>query len=186
MVNPSDLMARRQRLAAELAKLDELLSAFNAYASEFAPDLLDETAPAQMSAPTHSDAPKPKSRMTATIESPINTMTADVVATVMERENRPLTLAECERAVRESTVPVPDTKNPRNVIGTRLHRTGRFRSIQGVGWWFKDRPVPGGHEIAPDGAERNEAPAGDAEGASETGEVAASPIENRPSFRLIG
>lgn len=35
-------------------------------------------------------------------------------------------------------------------------------------------------------AEENEAPNGDAEGASEVGEVAASPVENQPRLSVVG
>lgn len=184
MVNPSDLMARRQRLASELNKLDELLSAFNSYASEFAPDLLNDANSAPLKA-VAGTKPTQKPANGGTIESPINTMTADVVAAVMMEKNRPLTLAECEEAVRASDVPLPQTKNPRNVIGTRLHRTGRFRSTP-LGWWFNDRPVPAFNEIASNGAKQNEAPNGDAAGASETGEAATSPIDKQDEFSELG
>ena len=186
MVNPGDLVARRARLATELARLDELIAALSAYASEFAPELLQDVAAGDHRAPKPAQARNARPATTLVIQSPINTMTADVVAEAMAKANRPLTLAECESAVRSSGVQLPDTKNPKNVVGTRLHRSGRFRVIQGLGWWFADRPLDTGNDSASYGAERNEAPSGDAEGASETEEVAASSIDNRPGFRLVG
>ena len=70
MVNPSDLMARRERLASELAKLDELLSAFNAYASEFAPNLLARGETALPQRPAISVAAQQSRPASGTIESP--------------------------------------------------------------------------------------------------------------------
>lgn len=47
-------------------------------------------------------------------------------------------------------------------------------------WWIPTDKLRG------DAAKENEAPNGEAAGASEAGEAATSPIENRQGFRLIG
>ena len=72
-------------------------------------------------------------------------MTAEAVAAAMEKANRPLQLAEVAEAVVVARVPIPkgDDANTRNVVSTRIRRSGRFHSIPKRGWWFNDRPVPG-------------------------------------------
>lgn len=189
MVNPSDLRARRVRLAAELSRLDELLSALDAYASEFAPELISDAAKAEdrgSHARQFVVRPRPVKRPATGRVSPMIEATVAVVTEVLNEQNQPVMLSKLHDAVVAAGVSVPSDGDPRNVIGTRLHRSGVFQTISGRGWWFKDRPVPGNNEFAPSGAKENGAPVGGAEDAPEAEEAPTSSIENRPGFRLVG
>jgi hypothetical protein len=162
MINPTDLKARRERLSAELSKLDALLEAMKQYADEFAPELMAEAPSAQRV------EARARSRVVATSKPTVTDLTADAVERAIDEANMPISLADAERAVTEAGVPMPETDNPRNVIGARLYNSKRFVSLQGVGWWFKDRPLPGHSNSASiDANENGEAEASpDAEGAA--------------------
>lgn len=146
MITTDDLKARRDRLAKELAKLDEILAGFHSYASEFAPDLLaarpaskNERRP---SPPNLRSSRAPADQGGARQASVILDLTARIASQAMESANAPLSLAALEGIMRTAAVPMPASDHPRNVIGTRMSRCGKFRSIPGLGWWFKDRPLP--------------------------------------------
>jgi hypothetical protein len=41
---------------------------------------------------------------------------------------------------------VPDGNDPRSAVSAYLSRSGTLKSIQGHGWWWKDKPLPKKHE----------------------------------------
>ena len=157
-----NLKERRTRIANELSKLDALIAAIDAYASEFGLDALDST-------PKPKADPPSRSRTSAKPAEPTLTeLTADAAEAAISEANAPLSLARLEDAVRQAGVSLPSGDSARNVLGARLYNSQRFDADRATGYWIKGRPKPDELDITSEGVNENEASVADAADASET------------------
>lgn len=60
---------------------------------------------------------------------------------IIDARNTPVPLGELFEQLAAMGI-VFKSKEPKSTLSAVLGQSGRLRSIRGVGWWFKDRPLP--------------------------------------------
>ena len=139
----------RAQLKALEAKRDKLLRII-----DLAESLDDLTEPVGSTAKKGQERPS-KVRQ----PSPVTVRTREAVRSLLEERGNPIRLRELLEEMRRRDIPV-DGKNPAATLAARLSNAKEFRSVPNVGWWFKDKPVPGTLSVfeEPEGGPATETP----------------------------
>ena len=143
--------AARSQLKALDAKRDKLLKII-----ELAESLDDITEPVASTTKKGQER-TPKVRQ----PSPVTVRTREAVRSHLEECGTPVRLRELLAEMRRRDIPV-DGKNPAATLAARLSNAKEFRSVPNLGWWFKDKPVPGSLSVfeESEGGPATETPSG--------------------------
>jgi hypothetical protein len=125
------LLERRALLAREMAALDNLVGLYHRLSSrENSESAMD---PSQLDLYRH-----PSSRAAQAAE--IN-RTIEAAKRLIIKEGRPMKRGELVQALEGQGYGFPG-KDKNKVFGTNLWRSGKFRTIEGRGYWPKDVTLP--------------------------------------------
>ena len=143
------VLAARSQLKALDAKRNKLLKII-----ELAESLEDITKPVTLAAKKEQER-APNVRQPA----PVTVQTREAVRALLEERGEPVRLKELLSEMRRREIPVGG-KNEVATLAARLSNADEFRSVQGMGWWFADRPVPGSLSVfeESEGAPATESP----------------------------
>ncbi len=121
--------AKRERLAAEIERIDAWLAMADELASDSSSEHTSKAAPARKEGTSQRSAGE---AMTATYEA---------TERALNEHGAPIPLGDLLAIVRAAGVEVGG-KNPNATLSARLSNSDKFTSHRGLGWWFSDRPVP--------------------------------------------
>ena len=125
------LRKRREVLRRELSALDSLLPVYEALSAAEIPESDQESGQLELYRGRSSRAAQ-----TAAIAE-----TVEAVRKIIVKSGKPMRRGELVRELEKMGFDLPGA-DKNKVLGTNLWRSGKFRAVEGLGYWPKDIPLP--------------------------------------------
>ena len=123
------VLAEQVRLSEEAKRLDAFIESANA--------LRDLPAPLA-NAPCVETVPR---RVATKRPSPIMTKTIEAADAIWEATGGPMNTRPISELMERQGIEIGG-KDAVATLSARLHNAGKYKNHRGLGWWFKDRPLP--------------------------------------------
>lgn len=132
---PSELLEglrkRREFLRRELLGLDNLIALYETLSTQESSESDLESAQLELY----------RGRTSRAVQTAAIAESMEAARRLIVRNNRPMKRGELVRELQKMGFDLPGT-DKNKVLGTNLWRSGRFRTIEGEGYWPKDVPLP--------------------------------------------